>query len=242
METNMEQRQVEPIIQLTDVRKIYKMGTQVVKALDGATITIYPNEYVAIMGPSGSGKSNMMNIIGALDIPTSGTYVLNGEDVSEMDDDELAGARNRQIGFVFQTFNLLPRVDCLANVELPLVYAGHSRSKRKEMASKALENVGLGDRMDHKPNELSGGQRQRVAVARALVNDPAILLADEPTGNLDSKTGIEIMHLFESLHQAGNTILVVTHEEDIAQHARRIVRLRDGKIETDERVENPTLA
>ncbi|MDG1755253.1 MAG: ABC transporter ATP-binding protein [Rhodothermales bacterium] len=238
----MEQRQVEPIIQLTDVRKIYKMGTQVVKALDGATITIYPNEYVAIMGPSGSGKSTMMNIIGALDIPTSGTYVLNGEDVSEMDDDELAGARNRQIGFVFQTFNLLPRVDCLANVELPLVYAGHSRSKRKEMASKALENVGLGDRMDHKPNELSGGQRQRVAVARALVNDPAILLADEPTGNLDSKTGIEIMHLFESLHQAGNTILVVTHEEDIAQHARRIVRLRDGKIETDERVENPTLA
>ena len=242
METNMEQRQVEPIIQLTDVRKIYKMGTQVVKALDGATITIYPNEYIAIMGPSGSGKSTMMNIIGALDIPTSGTYVLNGEDVSEMDDDELAGARNRQIGFVFQTFNLLPRVDCLANVELPLVYAGHSRSKRKEMASKALENVGLGDRMDHKPNELSGGQRQRVAVARALVNDPAILLADEPTGNLDSKTGIEIMHLFESLHQAGNTILVVTHEEDIAQHARRIVRLRDGKIETDERVENPTLA
>jgi len=238
----MEQRQVEPIIQLTDVRKIYKMGTQVVKALDGATITIYPNEYVAIMGPSGSGKSTMMNIIGALDIPTSGTYVLNGEDVSEMDDDELAGARNRQIGFVFQTFNLLPRVDCLANVELPLVYAGHSRSKRKEMASKALESVGLGDRMDHKPNELSGGQRQRVAVARALVNDPAILLADEPTGNLDSKTGIEIMHLFESLHQAGNTILVVTHEEDIAQHARRIVRLRDGKIETDERVENPTLA
>ncbi len=238
----MEQRQVEPIIQLTDVRKIYKMGTQVVKALDGATITIYPNEYVAIMGPSGSGKTTMMNIIGALDIPTSGTYVLNGEDVSEMDDDELAGARNRQIGFVFQTFNLLPRVDCLANVELPLVYAGHSRSKRKEMASKALENVGLGDRMDHKPNELSGGQRQRVAVARALVNDPAILLADEPTGNLDSKTGIEIMHLFESLHQAGNTILVVTHEEDIAQHARRIVRLRDGKIETDERVENPTLA
>ena len=238
----MEQRQVEPIIQLTDVRKIYKMGTQVVKALDGATITIYPNEYVAIMGPSGSGKSTMMNIIGALDIPTSGTYVLNGEDVSEMDDDELAGARNRQIGFVFQTFNRLPRVDCLANVELPLVYAGHSRSKRKEMASKALENVGLGDRMDHKPNELSGGQRQRVAVARALVNDPAILLADEPTGNLDSKTGIEIMHLFESLHQAGNTILVVTHEEDIAQHARRIVRLRDGKIETDERVENPTLA
>ena len=238
----MEQRQVEPIIQLTDVRKIYKMGTQVVKALDGATITIYPNEYVAIMGPSGSGKSTMMNIIGALDIPTSVTYVLNGEDVSEMDDDELAGARNRQIGFVFQTFNLLPRVDCLANVELPLVYAGHSRSKRKEMASKALENVGLGDRMDHKPNELSGGQRQRVAVARALVNDPAILLADEPTGNLDSKTGIEIMHLFESLHQAGNTILVVTHEEDIDQHARRIVRLRDGKIETDERVENPTLA
>jgi len=231
----------DPIIELQDVRRIYKMGTQTVKALDGATIKIYPNEYVAIMGPSGSGKSTMMNIVGCLDVPSSGTYILNSQDVSDMDDDELAAARNREIGFVFQTFNLLPRVNCLQNVELPLIYAGHKRSKRKEMAEEALESVGLGDRMDHKPNELSGGQRQRVAVARALVNKPSILLADEPTGNLDSKTGIEIMHLFESLHNAGHTILVVTHEEEIAQHARRIVRLRDGKIETDERVENPTL-
>ena len=237
-----DQSQQEPIIELKEVKKIYKMGTQTVKALDGANIRIYPNEYVAIMGPSGSGKSTMMNIIGALDVPTSGTYILNGQDLSEMNDDELAAARNREIGFVFQTFNLLPRVDCLANVELPLIYAGISKAKRKEMATKALQNVGLGDRMDHKPNELSGGQRQRVAVARALVNDPSILLADEPTGNLDSKTGIEIMHLFEALHAAGNTILLVTHEEEIAQHARRIVRLRDGKIETDHIVENPTLA
>ena len=237
-----DQSQQEPIIELKEVKKIYKMGTQTVKALDGANIRIYPNEYVAIMGPSGSGKSTMMNIIGALDVPTSGTYILNGQDVSEMNDDELAAARNREIGFVFQTFNLLPRVDCLANVELPLIYAGISKAKRKEMATKALQNVGLGDRMDHKPNELSGGQRQRVAVARALVNDPSILLADEPTGNLDSKTGIEIMHLFEALHAAGNTILLVTHEEEIAQHARRIVLLRDGKIETDHIVENPTLA
>jgi len=237
-----DQSQQEPIIELKEVKKIYKMGTQTVRALDGANIRIYPNEYVAIMGPSGSGKSTMMNIIGALDVPSSGTYILNGQDVSEMNDDELAAARNREIGFVFQTFNLLPRVDCLANVELPLIYAGISKAKRKEMATKALQNVGLGDRMDHKPNELSGGQRQRVAVARALVNDPSILLADEPTGNLDSKTGIEIMHLFEALHASGNTILLVTHEEEIAQHARRIVRLRDGKIETDHIVENPTLA
>ena len=231
-----------PIIELKDVRRIYKMGTQTVKALDGADIVIYPGEYVAIMGPSGSGKSTMMNIVGCLDVPSSGTYILNGQDVSDMDDDELADARNREIGFVFQTFNLLPRVNCLQNVELPLIYAGYPRSKRREMAEKALDNVGLADRMDHKPNELSGGQRQRVAVARALVNNPSILLADEPTGNLDSKTGIEIMHLFEALHVAGNTILVVTHEEEIAQHSRRIVRLRDGKIETDERVENPKLA
>ena len=237
-----EKSQQEPVIELKEVKKIYKMGSQTVKALDGATIKIYPNEYVAIMGPSGSGKSTMMNIIGALDVPTSGTYILNGQDVSDMNDDELAAARNREIGFVFQTFNLLPRVDCLANVELPLIYAGIPKAKRREMAKKALQNVGLGDRMDHKPNELSGGQRQRVAVARALVNDPSILLADEPTGNLDSKTGIEIMHLFEALHAAGNTILLVTHEEDIAQHARRIVRLRDGRIETDHVVENPTLA
>ncbi|MGB1048859.1 MAG: ABC transporter ATP-binding protein [Rhodothermales bacterium] len=231
----------DPIIILRDIHRTYQMGTQVVRALDGANLEVFPNEYVAIMGPSGSGKSTMMNIIGCLDVPTSGTYVLNGQDVSDMDDDELAEARNREIGFIFQTFNLLPRVDCLQNVELPLIYAGHSRSKRREMAADALRSVGLGDRMDHKPNELSGGQRQRVAVARALVNNPSILLADEPTGNLDSKTGIEIMHLFEALHKAGNTILLVTHEEEIAQHARRIIRLRDGKIETDERVESPTL-
>ncbi len=231
----------DPIIELQDVSRIYQMGTQVVKALDGTTITIYPNEYVAIMGPSGSGKSTMMNIIGCLDVPTGGTYILNGQHVSDMDDDELAAARNREIGFIFQTFNLLPRVNCLHNVELPLIYAGISRSKRREMATHALESVGLGDRMDHKPNELSGGQRQRVAVARALVNQPSILLADEPTGNLDSKTGVEIMHLFEALHEAGNTIIVVTHEEHVAAHARRVVRLLDGKIESDEVVENPVL-
>jgi len=231
----------DPIIELQDVRRIYQMGTQVVKALDGTTITIYPNEYVAIMGPSGSGKSTMMNIIGCLDVPTSGTYTLNGQQVSDMDDDELAAARNREIGFIFQTFNLLPRVNCLHNVELPLIYAGISRSKRREMAAYALESVGLGDRMDHKPNELSGGQRQRVAIARALVNQPSILLADEPTGNLDSKTGVEIMHLFEGLYEAGNTIIVVTHEEHVAAHARRIVRLLDGKIESDEVVDDPVL-
>jgi len=242
MERNGIEMNQDPIIELLDVERIYKMGTQTVRALDGASVKIYPNEYVAIMGPSGSGKSTMMNIVGCLDVPSSGTYVLNGQDVSDMDDDELAAARNREIGFVFQTFNLLPRVNCLQNVELPLIYAGHSRAKRKQMAEDALTSVGLGDRMDHRPNELSGGQRQRVAVARALVNKPAILLADEPTGNLDSKTGIEIMHLFEGLHNAGNTILVVTHEEEIAQHARRIIRLLDGKIHTDERVENPTLA
>jgi putative ABC transport system ATP-binding protein len=231
----------KPIIELKDVHRTYQMGNQTVRALDGANLTVYPNEYVAIMGPSGSGKSTMMNIIGCLDVPSKGTYILNGQDVSDMDDDQLAAARNREIGFVFQTFNLLPRVDCLQNVELPLIYAGHSRSERREMAANALRSVGLGDRMDHKPNELSGGQRQRVAVARALVNNPSILLADEPTGNLDSKTGIEIMHLFEALYKSGNTILLVTHEEEIARHARRIVRLRDGRIETDEQVANPTL-
>lgn len=233
---------MDPVITLQDVRKIYTMGTQEVRALDGVDLTVFPNEYVAIMGPSGSGKSTMMNIIGCLDVPSSGKYILNGGDVGSMDDDELAAARNREIGFVFQTFNLLPRVNCLQNVELPLIYSGIRRSKRREMAAQALRNVGLGDRMDHKPNELSGGQRQRVAVARALVNDPAILLADEPTGNLDSKTGIEIMHLFEDLHQRGNTLLVVTHEEEVARHARRIVRLRDGLVESDEKVDNPVLA
>ena len=234
--------QPEPLIQLTGITKIYPMGDQVVRALAGVDLTIMQNEYVAIMGPSGSGKSTMMNIIGCLDTPTDGEYILNGERVSDMTDNELARIRNKEVGFVFQTFNLIPRVSCLQNVELPLIYSGMRRSARREKAEQTLESVGLGDRIDHKPNELSGGQRQRVAVARALVNDPSLILADEPTGNLDTKTGHEILELFEGLHRRGNTILVVTHEEDIAQHARRIVRLRDGLIEIDERVENPTLA
>ena len=217
------------------------MGSTEVRAPDGVTVSIYPNEYVAIMGPSGSGKSTMMNIIGCLDIPTSGSYVLNGNQVGEMDDNELAAARNREIGFIFQTFNLLPRVDCLHNVELPLIYSGLKKKKRREMATLSLEAVGLGDRIDHKPNELSGGERQRVAVARALVNKPSLLLADEPTGNLDTKTGEEILQLFEELHANGNTLLVVTHEEYIARHARRIIRLRDGLIESDEMVDTPIL-
>jgi len=203
---------------------------------------VLENEYIAIMGPSGSGKSTLMNMIGCLDTPTSGEYILNNNRVSEMDDAELAEVRNREIGFVFQTFNLLPRTSCLANVELPLIYAGIKAQERKERATEVLTKVGLGSRLDHKPNELSGGQRQRVAIARALVNKPSILLADEPTGNLDSKTGEEIMLLFEELHRQGNTIIVVTHENEIAEHARRIVRLRDGVIETDEVVENPVLA
>jgi putative ABC transport system ATP-binding protein len=231
-----------PVIELQDVRKIYRMGSQEVHALDGVSLRVNPNEYVAIMGPSGSGKSTMMNIIGCLDVPTSGTYLLNGADVGAMNDDELAAARNREIGFVFQTFNLLPRVNCLQNVELPLIYSGIRKSSRRDLAKKALTNVGLADRMDHKSNELSGGQRQRVAVARALVNDPAILLADEPTGNLDTATGEEIMHLFERLYRNGNTVLVVTHEEEIANYTRRIIRLRDGKIESDEPVAHPELA
>ena len=230
------------LIELRDVERIYRMGTEEVRALDGVSLTVRPNEYVAIMGPSGSGKSTMMNIIGCLDSPTRGHYVLNSQDVSDMSDDELARVRNKEIGFVFQTFNLLPRVNCLQNVELPLVYAGIRKSVRREMAADALTKVGLGDRMNHKPNELSGGQRQRVDVARALVNNPSIILADEPTGNLDSRTGEEIMHLFELLYRRGNTLLVVTHEEDIANHARRTVRLRDGLIESDVQVDNPTLA
>jgi putative ABC transport system ATP-binding protein len=231
----------KPVIELRDVRKIYQMGNTEVRALDGVTISIYPNEYVAIMGPSGSGKSTMMNIIGCLDIPTTGNYILSGQEVGDMDDNELAAARNREIGFIFQTFNLLPRVNCLQNVELPLIYSGIGRSKRREMATQSLDNVGLGDRIDHKPSELSGGQRQRVAVARALVNDPSLLLADEPTGNLDTKTGEEILDLFEDLYSRGNTILVVTHEEYIARHARRIIRLRDGRVESDELVDTPVL-
>lgn len=232
----------EPIIKLTEIKKIYQMGSQEVRALNGVSLNIYKNEYVAIMGPSGSGKSTMMNVVGCLDTPTSGEYILNGNHVSQMTDDELATVRNKEIGFVFQTFNLLPRSNCLANVELPLIYAGIRSTERKKMASDALERVGLGDRMDHKPNELSGGQRQRVAIARALVNKPSILLADEPTGNLDSKTGVEIMSLFDELYKQGNTIIVVTHEEDIAAHARRIIRLRDGLLESDTRVDRPTLA
>lgn len=233
---------LEAIIRLRELRKIYQMGTQEVRALDGVDLDIQKNEYVAVMGPSGSGKSTMMNIIGCLDTPTMGSYVLNKQDVSEMSDNELAFVRNREIGFVFQTFNLLPRSTCLQNVELPLVYAGMRQKDRQAQALRALDSVGLGDRVSHRPNELSGGQRQRVAVARALVNNPSIILADEPTGNLDSKTGIEIMHLFEELYLRGNTLIVVTHEEDIAQHARRIIRLRDGRIESDERVDKPMLA
>ncbi len=232
----------QPVIEIRDLKKIYKMGSMLVNALNGVSFDVASNEYIAIMGPSGSGKSTLMNMIGCLDTPTSGTYILNNHDVSKLDDGELAEARNREIGFVFQTFNLLPRTDCLSNVELPLIYAGVKTSERRKRAADTLTKVGLGDRMDHKPNELSGGQRQRVAIARALVNNPSILLADEPTGNLDTKTGEEIMNLFEELYRSGNTIIVVTHEQEIANHARRIIRLRDGVIESDEKVENPVLA
>jgi len=230
------------VIVIQDLTRHYKMGQTTVKALNGVTFDVAENEYIAIMGPSGSGKSTLMNMIGCLDTPTTGEYILNGHRVSELNDSELAQVRNREIGFVFQTFNLLPRTDCLKNVELPLIYSGMKSSERKKRAIETLEKVGLGDRVDHKPNELSGGQRQRVAIARALVNDPSILLADEPTGNLDSKTGEEIMLLFEELYRAGNTIIVVTHENDIANHARRIIRLRDGVIESDEKVAEPVLA
>ncbi len=223
-----------PLIQLTDITKVYQMGDMEVRALDGVSMAIPRGEYLAIMGPSGSGKSTMMNIIGCLDTPTGGTYELNGKLASAMSDDALAQIRNEEIGFVFQTFNLLARTTALQNVELPLIYAGDTPAERHTKAQKALENVGLGTRSDHMPNQLSGGQRQRVAIARALVNEPSILLADEPTGALDSKTSIEIMALFEELYQRGNTIIIVTHEEDIARHAHRIVKLRDGKIIHDE--------
>ena len=225
------------LIHLTNLARLYEMGTETVHALRGVSVGIERGEYVAIMGPSGSGKSTLMNLIGCLDTPTSGRYELNGTDVSEMDDNQLAEVRNREIGFVFQTFNLLPRSNALRNVELPLIYAGVDSDTRRQMALDALTSVGLADRIHHKPNELSGGQRQRVAVARALVNNPSILLADEPTGNLDSKTGVEIMALFEELARRGNTIIVVTHEEEIARHARRILRIRDGLIASDERQE-----
>ena len=228
------------IIETTGISKIYKMGTQTVEALKTIDITIEKGEYVAFMGPSGSGKSTLMNIIGCLDTPSGGTYVLNSNDVSDLTENELAEIRNKEIGFVFQTFNLLPRASALENVALPLIYAGYSKSEREEKAMEALKNVSLESRADHRPNELSGGQRQRVAIARALVNDPSIILADEPTGNLDSKTSYDIMDLFHQLHQAGNTIIMVTHEDDIAHYAHRIVRLRDGLIETDIRNENIT--
>ena len=223
-----------PLIQLRDLAKIYQMGDMEVRALDGVSLTIRRGEYVAIMGPSGSGKSTMMNMIGCLDTPTSGEYELNGKMVSAMSDDELAQIRNEEIGFVFQTFNLLARTTSLQNVELPLIYAGLPPQERHAKALKALDSVGLAARADHMPNQLSGGQRQRVAIARALVNEPSILLADEPTGALDTRTSVEIMALFEELYQGGNTIILVTHEEDIARHAHRIVKLLDGKIKHDE--------
>lgn len=224
----------DTVIEIAGVSKLYHMGAETVHALRGVDVTIRRNEYLAIMGPSGSGKSTLMNMIGCLDTPTAGRYDFAGEDVAVMTDDELAGIRNREIGFVFQSFNLLPRSTSLHNVELPLIYAGVPAEERRRRAEEALDNVGLGERMLHKPNELSGGQRQRVAIARALVNKPSIILADEPTGALDSRTGVEIMELFEQLYERGNTIIVVTHEEDIARHARRIVRLRDGLIESDQ--------
>ena len=222
------------VIRTEHIAKVYVMGAEEVHALRDISITIKQGEYVALMGPSGSGKSTLMNMIGCLDTPSSGQYFLDGNDVSRMTDNQLAEVRNRKIGFVFQTFNLLPRSTALDNVTLPLIYAGMSKSDRIARGEKVLEQVGLGDRMTHQPNELSGGQRQRVAVARALVNNPALILADEPTGNLDSKTSIEIMGLFEEIHRNGNTIVVVTHEEEIAQHAHRIIRLKDGLVETDE--------
>ncbi len=225
------------LIRLSRVSRRYQMGTETIHALREVSIEVGRAEYVAIMGPSGSGKSTLMNLIGCLDTPSSGTYELNGTNVSDMDDNELAEVRNKEIGFVFQTFNLLPRATALHNVELPLVYAGIPSEERRQLALEALTNVGLADRVNHKPTEMSGGQRQRVAVARALVNRPSILLADEPTGNLDSKTGAEIMSLFEALADQGHTIIVVTHEEEIARHSRRILRIRDGLIASDERVD-----
>lgn len=230
----------KPVIQTSDISKIYQMGSEIIKALKSVTISIDQGEYVSFMGPSGSGKSTLMNMIGCLDTPSGGQYVLNGSDVSDMTENELAEIRNKEIGFVFQTFNLLPRATSLENVALPLIYAGYSKSEREEKALAALTGVGLGDRAHHKPNELSGGQRQRVAIARALVNDPSIILADEPTGNLDSKTSYDIMDLFAQLHDKGNTIIMVTHEDDIAQYSHRIIRLRDGLVETDKVNKNPS--
>ncbi len=229
----------ELIIDIANISRVYEMGAETVYALRDVSLKLFKNEYVAIMGPSGSGKSTLMNILGCLDTPTSGTYFFEGNDVHEMDDNELAGIRNKKIGFVFQTFNLLPRATAQKNVELPLVYAGMGKNARIDRSEQTLVDVGLGDRMTHKPNELSGGQRQRVAIARALVTNPSIILADEPTGNLDTKTGVEIMNLFSELWKLGNTIIVVTHEEEIARHAHRIIRLRDGLVESDENNPNP---
>jgi len=229
------------VIETSDIQKTYRMGMEEVRALRSISISIERGEYVAFMGPSGSGKSTLMNIIGCLDTPTAGTYILNTKDVSDMSENELAEIRNKEIGFVFQTFNLLPRATCLENVALPLIYAGYNKTDRQDKAFMALKSVGLEERVHHKPNELSGGQRQRVAIARALVNDPSIILADEPTGNLDSKTSHDIMGLFHELHQRGNTIIMVTHEDDIAHFAHRIIRLRDGVVESDTINPRPTL-
>ena len=229
------------IIHLENIRKAYYMGKQAIPVLKGISLEIFKNEYVALMGPSGSGKSTLMNILGCLDSPTAGRYILNGHDVSTMADDDLADVRNKEIGFVFQQFNLLPRLTAAENVALPLVYAGISKRRRTEIAMEVLEKVSLTDRSHHKPNELSGGQCQRVAIARALVNNPSIILADEPTGNLDTKTSIEIMDIFGAIQAAGNTVVLVTHEEDIANYARRVVRLRDGVIETDKRQESVSM-
>lgn len=223
----------QPIIEIKNITRDFPLGNEIVNVLKGIDLTIDKGEYVALMGPSGSGKSTLMNLLGCLDTPTGGTYVLNGKRVSEMGDEELAEIRNKEIGFVFQTFNLMPRTTALDNVALPMIYAGFSKSDRNERATEVLTQVGLSDRMDHKPNQLSGGQRQRVAVARALVNKPSIILADEPTGNLDSKTSLEIMTLFDDIHANGNTVILVTHEEEVAQHAHRIIRLRDGVVESD---------
>ena len=231
---------MEEIISIHNIRKTYKIGDEIIHALKDVSLTIYKNEYVALMGPSGSGKSTLMNMLGCLDSPSEGEYILNKLSVSKMTDNQLAEVRNKEIGFVFHTFNLLPRASTLDNVALPLVYSGFSKMDRDKRAKEVLESVGLGNRLNHKPNELSGGQRQRVAVARALVNNPAIILADEPTGNLDSKTSIEIMGLFEEIHNKGNTIILVTHEEDIAMHAHRIIRLKDGLVESDSKNQNVT--
>ncbi len=242
MDARQSVRQLGPVvIDIENITKDYVMGEETVRALRGVSLQIRRNEYLAVMGPSGSGKSTLMNMLGCLDTPTSGRYEFNGRNVAEMDDDELAAIRNREIGFVFQTFNLLPRATSLRNVELPLIYAGMDPESREERATQALTDVGLGDRIQHKPNELSGGQRQRVAIARALVNNPSIILADEPTGNLDSKTGEEIMVLLEDLYQRGHTIILVTHERDVAAHARRTIHLRDGVVESDEQTFVPRL-